>query len=1184
MGEGAARLGPVLPRLASPGQRRSAAFRSVACPGGSGACVSSPPVSARRWYKLHSKPGKKEKDRGEVQLSIQFTRHSLTASMFDLSVKEKPRSPFGRLKDKVTGRQKYDLESASAIVPSSSGALDEELGPAGKKAKAKSFFFRSKLRKSSLTQSNTSLGSDSTASSASSVAPGGMPQSPSRHSSLSTDPSGKRGRDFLPSPKLTHKRAFSDEASQIGLLPDARRAQGLTPQSEPVSRSSLCINGSHIYCEEPAPRPAGLPPAQSSAHRPSQASVPGPSTPGTGAAGGRGKALLATFGGARWPQSPAPSPRFCLLCLPRALSSHSGLSKASLPQNAPGWLPCVMHMGGAAQGGSCRPGWGGGQVPSLSHPLKAERASRAAPAAGCPWPRPPPAAAPSPLPPRCTGQPPGPPQHTPLLRPLRVLNHFPAHSLCSSPPSLLAPTESAADAPSPEDRGPCPFVRAGERPAGPAPRRPSCPEAPARAPPEWDDSFDAFASSRLRPDAPREPPAPPPTAALAEDPAPRDDPGGPGPAEAMAKPQGSGGVARTGEEPRPGSPHLPDSLPEGGQSPPGDAPLPAGAAPESTATRGRPTWVQHPGEEQACWGPCGEAAGAWAAEPGQSSERGAAATPAVLGWAQEDRRDWCASPLVENAFSPEEPGLPAEAPGRDELGGPREGPLLLGSGQGPGGEVEEPPSAGLGHGDAAERLGLPPPTGGPHMGMGPSQALEGSPRHEGQGTEEEGHVASEAREPSGMGAHSTGPPPPKPPRRFTPLSFEEDAGEALGWPGGTSGQEAQGLEAPQLDSPGEEAPPPAAPTSLALRAIIGAGGGSPWRATEGLRLPTEDDVPSGADELTSPELPPGDTGLSAGEGALGPQPGATELFWAATEELLPSPDRSALPAAASRGPGAEGPGSPLGQPSPAHPWVLAGGMLRPGGEMELSSGWSDDRVEDYKRADFWQAGSGMWGARQEAAPAPGNPFAPHPSPPLALRGLFPELPPAAPSPHGSQPLASSTPFLQAAARPQPFAFTPPAAPPAPGGAPVGSSPAVARPSLALPQPGTEASAPSVLPAESQLAEELQAIAQPLLRAAPWWPSRPPTSARAGPRVTGGLPADWFLCPQEPSAPDPSAKYFHLTHDELIQLLSKREAELRGKQEHIQELENYIDRLLVRIMEQSPTLLQIPLGGEAKAAK
>lgn len=72
--------------------------------------------------------------------------------------------------------------------------------------------------------------------------------------------------------------------------------------------------------------------------------------------------------------------------------------------------------------------------------------------------------------------------------------------------------------------------------------------------------------------------------------------------------------------------------------------------------------------------------------------------------------------------------------------------------------------------------------------------------------------------------------------------------------------------------------------------------------------------------------------------------------------------------------------------------------------------------------------------------------------------------------------------------------------------------------------------------------------------------------------------------QEPPPPDCSAKYYHLTHDELIQLLLKREAELSKKQEHIRELESYIDRLLVRIMEQSPTLLQIPLGGGAKVAK
>lgn len=51
-----------------------------------------------QWYKLHSKAGKKEKERGEIQVTIQFTRNNLSASMFDLSVKDKPRSPSVRLR------------------------------------------------------------------------------------------------------------------------------------------------------------------------------------------------------------------------------------------------------------------------------------------------------------------------------------------------------------------------------------------------------------------------------------------------------------------------------------------------------------------------------------------------------------------------------------------------------------------------------------------------------------------------------------------------------------------------------------------------------------------------------------------------------------------------------------------------------------------------------------------------------------------------------------------------------------------------------------------------------------------------------------------------------------------------------------------------------------------------------
>ncbi|XP_064007273.1 rab11 family-interacting protein 5 isoform X1 [Pogoniulus pusillus] len=227
-----------------------------------------------RWHKLHSKAGKKEKERGEILVSIQFTRNNLTASMFDLSMKDKPRSPFGKLKDKVKGKKKYDLESASAIIPSSMGALDveDDFDIGAKKSKVKGFFLKNKLRKSSLTQSNTSLGSDSTISSAS-LGPAAITpevtKSPSRHSSLSTERSVK---DFLPSPKLTHKRAFSDDVSQVSPVLEPKAIQNLKPKNDPVSRSSLCINGSHVYGEEPVPKsPAAVPP--------SSAPLPVPSGP-----------------------------------------------------------------------------------------------------------------------------------------------------------------------------------------------------------------------------------------------------------------------------------------------------------------------------------------------------------------------------------------------------------------------------------------------------------------------------------------------------------------------------------------------------------------------------------------------------------------------------------------------------------------------------------------------------------------------------------------------------------------------------------------------------------------------------------------------------------------------------------------------------------------------------------------
>lgn len=75
----------------------------------------------------------------------------------------------------------------------------------------------------------------------------------------------------------------------------------------------------------------------------------------------------------------------------------------------------------------------------------------------------------------------------------------------------------------------------------------------------------------------------------------------------------------------------------------------------------------------------------------------------------------------------------------------------------------------------------------------------------------------------------------------------------------------------------------------------------------------------------------------------------------------------------------------------------------------------------------------------------------------------------------------------------------------------------------------------------------------------------------------------------------AGSYYHLNHNELVSLLVLREAELEEQKEEferqrsllakrevelkklkpqVKDLEDYIDTLLVRIMEQKPTLLQV----------
>lgn len=95
-------------------------------------------------------------------MDIQFMRSNMTASMFDLSVKDKSRSPFGKLKDKLKGKRSSGLsDTASAIIPSTThspaDSEDESVEKEKKKSKFKTLFSKPGLQKTSLSQSMSVL-------------------------------------------------------------------------------------------------------------------------------------------------------------------------------------------------------------------------------------------------------------------------------------------------------------------------------------------------------------------------------------------------------------------------------------------------------------------------------------------------------------------------------------------------------------------------------------------------------------------------------------------------------------------------------------------------------------------------------------------------------------------------------------------------------------------------------------------------------------------------------------------------------------------------------------------------------------------------------------------------------------------------------------------------------------------
>ncbi|XP_008937923.1 PREDICTED: rab11 family-interacting protein 1-like, partial [Merops nubicus] len=66
--------------------------------------------------------------------------------------------------------------------------------------------------------------------------------------------------------------------------------------------------------------------------------------------------------------------------------------------------------------------------------------------------------------------------------------------------------------------------------------------------------------------------------------------------------------------------------------------------------------------------------------------------------------------------------------------------------------------------------------------------------------------------------------------------------------------------------------------------------------------------------------------------------------------------------------------------------------------------------------------------------------------------------------------------------------------------------------------------------------------------------------------------------------DPAYAYAQLTHDELIQLVLRQKDAISRQDLQVRELEDYIDNLLVRVMEETPNILRVPASGNKKAGK
>ncbi|XP_043967171.1 rab11 family-interacting protein 1 isoform X1 [Gambusia affinis] len=174
------------------------------------------------WYKLVDKTGKEDKVRGEVLLDIQFMRNNMSAS----KKKEGP------------------SDSVSAIVPPVSQVLTDSEGEADAQSLDQSpgVKKKSKIRNPFASKSNLQRNISQSLSTLGTLPEKNSSLSASRSSGLNVDSSEGKKKFKFPGHKRT---GSSDSKVSVGAFSLLSRSKHSNSE-----QNNLCINGSHVYAEE----------------------------------------------------------------------------------------------------------------------------------------------------------------------------------------------------------------------------------------------------------------------------------------------------------------------------------------------------------------------------------------------------------------------------------------------------------------------------------------------------------------------------------------------------------------------------------------------------------------------------------------------------------------------------------------------------------------------------------------------------------------------------------------------------------------------------------------------------------------------------------------------------------------------------------------------------------------------